>query len=387
MGYWFSYNIVPHATPSEWREIRALFKDKLVDWDLEVTVWDYRKSIGGSSKNIAPANCDEIRALSTLFPTTVFELQEQGEEGGSGSALFCNGERVKKRFAGTVLNGTQRLYLHRCASMAGVEHRVALMPSGRVAVDGLNRHGECNVLEWTQIVQADCGEKHTVGLRVDGSVVACGSNANGQCDVENLGSKATAVSCGRYHTAILLENGKVLVRGHTEENSESIQPGWRGKMELQVRISRSPKIRAQVNERMEFVSSGDPLRLVRNTKVYEEYPVLDVFNTQGEYLGWLMGEETKYIADNLDILEAAVGTPMPLSKAEKGKKNASMTVRIQAKKTKKEKEIQQTPHAHWPPVVKIAAVYDAVVGVTAQGEIYQDGYHPFANEEIRGLLK
>lgn len=90
--------------------------------------------------------------------------------------------------------------------------------------------------------------------------------------------------------------------------------------ELQAKASRSPKIRAQVNERMEFVSSGDPLRLASNTKACEEYPVLDIFHMQGDYLGWLMGEETRYIADNLDVLEAVVGTPIPLSKAENGKK-------------------------------------------------------------------
>lgn len=54
---------------------------------------------------------------------------------------------------------------------------------------------------------------------------------------------------------------------------------------------------------------------------------------------------------------------------------------------KKEREIPQTPHEQWPPVVKIAAVYDAVVGMTEQGEIYLDGYHPFTNGEIMEMLK
>lgn len=98
------------------------------------------------------------------------------------------------------------------------------MPDGRVAADGENRFGECNIFSWTNIKEISCGNWHTAGLKKDGTLVACESNSNGQCDVEDVIGKA--VSCGRHHTAVLLDNGKVVIMDKLEQEAQSnnVQP-------------------------------------------------------------------------------------------------------------------------------------------------------------------
>ena len=94
-----------------------------------------------------------------------------------------------------------------------------IMPDGRVAADGDNMFGECDIFSWKDVRKVSCGNWHTAGLLGDGTLVACGSNANGQCDVSDLPCGVMDISCGRYHTAILLETGKVIVKGTLEQEA------------------------------------------------------------------------------------------------------------------------------------------------------------------------
>ncbi|MNW13612.1 hypothetical protein D3C71_2116130 [compost metagenome] len=52
-----------------------------------------------------------------------------------------------------------------------------------MAVVGSNKHGQCDVSSWRDIVTVAAGCTHTVGLKSDGMVVAVGNNEYGQCDV------------------------------------------------------------------------------------------------------------------------------------------------------------------------------------------------------------
>ena len=52
------------------------------------------------------------------------------------------------------------------------------------ASDDYNRPAECDVGDWTDIIEVAAGFDHTVGLKADGTAVAVGSNSFGQCDVE-----------------------------------------------------------------------------------------------------------------------------------------------------------------------------------------------------------
>ncbi|MEH7252026.1 RCC1 domain-containing protein, partial [Neobacillus niacini] len=54
-----------------------------------------------------------------------------------------------------------------------------------VVAVGLNKHGQCNVSSWRDIVAIAAGCAHTIGLKSDGTVVAVGDNEYGQCDVSS----------------------------------------------------------------------------------------------------------------------------------------------------------------------------------------------------------
>ena len=61
---------------------------------------------------------------------------------------------------------------------AGFYHTVGLKADGTVVAVGENYLGQCNVGNWTDIVQVAAGSYHTVGLKADGTVVAVGSNSD-----------------------------------------------------------------------------------------------------------------------------------------------------------------------------------------------------------------
>jgi alpha-tubulin suppressor-like RCC1 family protein len=60
---------------------------------------------------------------------------------------------------------------------AGSHHTVGLDTNGRVLAAGDNRHGQCEVEGWRDIVAVAAGSTHTLGLRSDGTVVSAGLTA------------------------------------------------------------------------------------------------------------------------------------------------------------------------------------------------------------------
>ena len=58
---------------------------------------------------------------------------------------------------------------------AGSSHTIGLKADGRVVAVGNNNYGQCNVTDWTNIVQVAAGDSYTVGLKADGTV-AVGDN-------------------------------------------------------------------------------------------------------------------------------------------------------------------------------------------------------------------
>ena len=95
------------------------------------------------------------------------------------------------------------------------DHTVGLKSDGTVVAVGNNEYGQCNVLDWTDIVAISAGYKHTIGLKSDGTVVAVGENDGGQCEVQNW-EDIVAVSAGAWNTVGLKSDGTVVAVG---ENS------------------------------------------------------------------------------------------------------------------------------------------------------------------------
>lgn len=102
-------------------------------------------------------------------------------------------------------------YMNGLRMAAGGLHCVWI-EGGAVYAGGNNYYGQCNVSEWSDIVQVAAGRYHTVGLRADGTVIATGSNDWGQCRVEEW-TGIVAVAAGGYHTVGLKADGTVVAVG------------------------------------------------------------------------------------------------------------------------------------------------------------------------------
>ena len=94
----------------------------------------------------------------------------------------------------------------------GSEHTVGLSSNSTVVAVGNNASGQCNVGNWTNIIEVAAGAAHTVGLSGNGTVLAVGSNDYGQCDVSDW-ADIIQVSTGHYHTVGLKGNGTAVAVG------------------------------------------------------------------------------------------------------------------------------------------------------------------------------
>jgi hypothetical protein len=98
---------------------------------------------------------------------------------------------------------------------------------------GNNEIGQCNVGDWTDIVEVAVGWGHTVGLRADGTVVAVGDNDYGQCkisgwtDIEqvSVGDYYSTIAAGYGHTVGVKVDGTVVAGGLNDEGQCNTY-GW-----------------------------------------------------------------------------------------------------------------------------------------------------------------
>ncbi len=97
----------------------------------------------------------------------------------------------------------------------GTRHTVGLKLDGTVVAVGDNEYGQCNVSEWTDIVEISAGGWHTVGLKLDGTVIDVGFNEYGQCNVSEW-TDIVEISAGAWHTVGLKLDGTVVAVGDNE---------------------------------------------------------------------------------------------------------------------------------------------------------------------------
>lgn len=88
----------------------------------------------------------------------------------------------------------------------------ALQSNGTVLAVGDNSDGQCDVMQWRDIVAISSSYKHTVGLTTDGTVLAVGDNDDGQCNVTRW-KNIVAISAGFSHTVGLKSDGTVVAVG------------------------------------------------------------------------------------------------------------------------------------------------------------------------------
>ncbi len=107
---------------------------------------------------------------------------------------------------------------------AGRFHTLGLKSDGTVVAVGWNEHGQCDVSGWTDIVQVAGGFGHTVGLKSDGAVVTVGSNDGGLFEVGDW-TAIVQVAAGSYHTVGLRSDGSVVAVGHNDHGQCDVG-GW-----------------------------------------------------------------------------------------------------------------------------------------------------------------
>jgi len=104
---------------------------------------------------------------------------------------------------------------------AGLYHTVGLRSDGTVVAVGFNMNGQCNVNDWTDIVQVSASGAHTVGLRTDGTVVAVGTNSAGQCNVSGW-TDIVQIAAGDEHTVGLKSDGTVVSVGSNMDGQRDV---------------------------------------------------------------------------------------------------------------------------------------------------------------------
>jgi len=108
---------------------------------------------------------------------------------------------------------------------AGGAHTAGLKSDGTVVAVGDNSDGQCDVDDWTNIIQVAAGNDYTVGLKSDGTVVAVGGNTDEQCDVGNW-TDIIQVAAGLSHTVGVKSDGTAVAVG--DNTSEQCDVGgWR----------------------------------------------------------------------------------------------------------------------------------------------------------------
>ena len=109
-------------------------------------------------------------------------------------------------------------------------HTVGLRADGTVVATGINNDGQCNVSGWTDIIAVSAGDHHTIGLRSDGTVVSAGRNQSGECDVREW-SNIVAVGAAYTNTFGLCSDGTVIVSGSYRKGKV---PGWENIQQISV---------------------------------------------------------------------------------------------------------------------------------------------------------
>jgi hypothetical protein len=104
-----------------------------------------------------------------------------------------------------------------CAHTVGLKFDGTVVATG--APGGGYDFGQCNVGNWTGIMQVSAGHSYTVGLKSDGTVVAIGGGGAwdfGQCNVGNWTDIVQVVASPSDHTVGLKSDGTVVAVGHND---------------------------------------------------------------------------------------------------------------------------------------------------------------------------
>jgi len=127
--------------------------------------------------------------------------------------VIASGMDVNGSCEGVDLEG-EVIYVKKIA--AGDFHSVGLLFDGTVVATGVNTDEQCNVGDWTDIIEVAAGGGHTVGVQADGTVVATGLNDDGQCNIDSW-TDIVYITAGSLHTVGVKSNGTVVAVGDNDK--------------------------------------------------------------------------------------------------------------------------------------------------------------------------
>lgn len=153
--------------------------------------------LGNVDKNFSVKDWDNVEKLY-VTPYTAYAIKKDGTISVTGKNVYDSWEYQY------VWKDIQKL-------VPSYNHIVGLKTDGTVVASGDNTHGQCEVTEWTDIVDVSASF-HTVGLTKDGNVYAVGSNNFGECDIANW-SNIEKIATGPFYTVGLRRNGTVVAAG------------------------------------------------------------------------------------------------------------------------------------------------------------------------------
>lgn len=235
-------------------------------------------SISGASTTITVHGDCAITASFEQIPAGQFTLAVSSGAGGSvttpGEGTFTYDEGVVVNLAASAADGYRfgnwtgnvdtianvdapetTVTMQHCYSIsasfepgctpmvvAGDYHTVGVKCDGTVVAVGYNLDGQCNVGDWTNIVQVAAAWAHTVGLRSDGTTVAVGYNGNGQCDVNDW-TDIVQIAASHYHTVGLKSDGTVVAAG-CDSAGQCDVGGWTNIIQVTAGISHTVGLRS-----------------------------------------------------------------------------------------------------------------------------------------------
>lgn len=107
---------------------------------------------------------------------------------------------------------------------AGGNHVIAIQNDGSVVAAGDNSCGQCEVTNWTNIVEVAAGANHSVGLRENQSVVVAGDNGYNVKDAAGL-QNVVKIAAGYDHIVCLKIDGTVVAAGRNDSMQCDVS-GW-----------------------------------------------------------------------------------------------------------------------------------------------------------------
>ena len=176
------------------------------DYDGAIAIFESLANYDGSSEGIAAAEEGKLEAAYRA-------AEALAENGKTAKAAIAFGKLLGYKDARNRSFALWDKIAVRETVSAGQAHTVAIKTDGSVIATGSNKHGQCNVTDWKDIVAVSAGRGHTVGLKSDGTVIAIGYEEGGRLDVGGW-KDIVAISARGTHTVGLKCDGTVVVVGY-----------------------------------------------------------------------------------------------------------------------------------------------------------------------------